>query len=96
MSVSSLDTSQASAGQEEQNDLRKVGAHPDYWYPLLSSHKLKKGKAIGVTFAGEPIVLVRSASGEIYALEDRCVLDLPKLLQPGDVLVFKPCPFGAE
>ena len=72
MSVSSLDTSQASAGQEEQNDLRKVGAHPDYWYPLLSSHKLKKGKAIGVTFAGEPIVLVRSASGEIYALEDRC------------------------
>lgn len=53
-------------------DLRKTGAHPDYWYPLLASKKLKAGKAVRVTFAGEPIVIVRTATGKLFALEDRC------------------------
>jgi hypothetical protein len=25
-------------------DLRRVGIHPDYWYPLAWSHEVKRGK----------------------------------------------------
>jgi renierapurpurin 18,18'-hydroxylase len=53
-------------------DLRRVGAHPDYWYPLAWSRELKAGKAIGRRFAGEPIVLYRGKEGRVFALEDRC------------------------
>ena len=53
-------------------DLRRVGIHPDYWYPLAWSHEVKRGKTHGVTFAGEPIVLARTESGKVFALEDRC------------------------
>jgi renierapurpurin 18,18'-hydroxylase len=53
-------------------DLRKTAIHPDHWYPVARSSELKKGKALGISFAGEPIVLVRTQDGEIYALEDRC------------------------
>jgi phenylpropionate dioxygenase-like ring-hydroxylating dioxygenase large terminal subunit len=53
-------------------DLRRVGIHPDYWYPLAWSHEVKAGKTHGVTFAGEPIVLARTESGKVFALEDRC------------------------
>ena len=34
-------------------DLRRVGAHPDYWYPVAWSHELAPGKALGRRFAGE-------------------------------------------
>ncbi|MFC0399926.1 aromatic ring-hydroxylating oxygenase subunit alpha [Paraburkholderia rhizosphaerae] len=53
-------------------DLRRVHIHPDNWYPLAWSHEVKRGKAHGVRFAGEPIVLVRTESGNVFALEDRC------------------------
>jgi phenylpropionate dioxygenase-like ring-hydroxylating dioxygenase large terminal subunit len=53
-------------------DLRRVGAHPDHWYPVAWSDDLKLGSAIGVRFGEEPIVLVRTKSGRLYALEDRC------------------------
>lgn len=53
-------------------DLRRVAAHPDHWYPVAWSRELKRGKALGVHFAGEPIVLVRTASNAVFALEDRC------------------------
>ncbi|MDQ7979631.1 aromatic ring-hydroxylating dioxygenase subunit alpha [Paraburkholderia sp. SARCC-3016] len=53
-------------------DLRRVHINPDYWYPLAWSHEVKRGKAHGVRFAGEPIVLVRTESGSVFALEDRC------------------------
>jgi renierapurpurin 18,18'-hydroxylase len=53
-------------------DLRKTGIHPDYWYPVACSKDLKAGKTLGVRFAGEPIVLVRSQDNTLYALEDRC------------------------
>jgi phenylpropionate dioxygenase-like ring-hydroxylating dioxygenase large terminal subunit len=52
-------------------DLRRVDIHPDHWYPLALSYEVKRGKAHGVRFAGEPIVLVRTASGTVFALEDR-------------------------
>jgi len=53
-------------------DLRRVGAHPDYWYPLAWSDELKAGRTLGRRFAGEPIVLYRGRSGRVFALEDRC------------------------
>ena len=53
-------------------DLRRVGAHPDHWYPLAWSRDVKLGKTLAVSFAGQPIVLVRTASGALFALEDRC------------------------
>jgi phenylpropionate dioxygenase-like ring-hydroxylating dioxygenase large terminal subunit len=59
-------------GRPTAPDLRKTGCHPDYWYPMLQSGDLKKGTVKGVSFAGEPIVLVRTESGGLFALEDRC------------------------
>jgi renierapurpurin 18,18'-hydroxylase len=53
-------------------DLRAVGTHPDYWYPLAWSRELAPGRAIGRHFAGDPIVLFRSVQGRVFALEDRC------------------------
>ncbi len=53
-------------------DLRRVSVHPNHWYPVAWSREVKAGRAIGVRFAGEPIVLVRPVGGEVFALEDRC------------------------
>ena len=53
-------------------DLRRVGSHPDHWYPLTWSRELKAGKPLAVRFAGNPIVLVRPKEGPVFALEDRC------------------------
>jgi phenylpropionate dioxygenase-like ring-hydroxylating dioxygenase large terminal subunit len=53
-------------------DLRRVGAHPDHWYPLAWSKELKPGTTYAANFAGQPIVLVRPQSGPVFALEDRC------------------------
>ena len=53
-------------------DLRRVGIHPAHWYPVAWSHELKTGKPLAVRFAADPIVLVRPASGPVFALEDRC------------------------
>jgi phenylpropionate dioxygenase-like ring-hydroxylating dioxygenase large terminal subunit len=53
-------------------DLRRVGAHPDYWYPVAWSDELKVGKTLGRRFAALPIVLYRGKSGRVFALEDRC------------------------
>ena len=53
-------------------DLRRTAANPDYWYPLAWSDELKAGQILGRRFAGEPIVLYRGTSGQVFALEDRC------------------------
>ena len=61
---------------ETSTDLRRIDAHPDYWYPVAWSREVKPGKAYAARFAGEPIVLVRpkvqSNDGALFALEDRC------------------------
>src|SRR5580658_5687956 len=53
-------------------DLRRIGAHPDFWYPLARGDELTKGKLLGRRFAGEPLVLYSGENGQAYALEDRC------------------------
>jgi len=53
-------------------DLRRIGAHPDFWYPLAWSYELKAGRTLGRRFAGQPMVLYRGNSGRVFALEDRC------------------------
>ena len=53
-------------------DLRKVGAHPDHWYPVAWSREVRKGRVFASSFAGEPIAVVRPERGELFALEDRC------------------------
>ena len=53
-------------------DLRRVACNPNYWYPVAQSRRLERNKTLEVSFAGEPIVLVRTDSGKVFALEDRC------------------------
>jgi phenylpropionate dioxygenase-like ring-hydroxylating dioxygenase large terminal subunit len=53
-------------------DLRRTGAHPDFWYPLAWSEDLAAGKTLARRFAGAPIVLFRGKAGQVFALEDRC------------------------
>ncbi len=53
-------------------DLRRTGAHPDYWYALAWADELPVGKTLARRFAGQPIVLYRGKSGRVFALEDRC------------------------
>jgi phenylpropionate dioxygenase-like ring-hydroxylating dioxygenase large terminal subunit len=61
-----------SAGPSPSFDLRKIGAHPEYWYPVAWSRELTAGATFAARFAGEPIALVRPNSGAVFALEDRC------------------------
>jgi phenylpropionate dioxygenase-like ring-hydroxylating dioxygenase large terminal subunit len=51
---------------------RSTGLDPNFWYPFARSRKLKPGKTLAVSWAGQEIVLVRPESGAPYALEDRC------------------------
>jgi phenylpropionate dioxygenase-like ring-hydroxylating dioxygenase large terminal subunit len=53
-------------------DLRRVGAHPNHWYPLAWSRELKSGRTYAAAFAGDPVVLVRPKQGAVFALADRC------------------------
>jgi phenylpropionate dioxygenase-like ring-hydroxylating dioxygenase large terminal subunit len=55
-----------------QPDLRRIGLHPDFWYPLARSEDVRPGRTHRAAFAGEPIVLARTERGEVFALEDRC------------------------
>src|SRR5688572_26834111 len=55
-----------------RSDIRKTRINPDFWYPVARSKAVKKGKAHPTSFAGEPIVLVRTKEGDVFAVEDRC------------------------
>jgi len=67
-----VQTQTAVLPSKPSQDLRKTGIHPDNWYPLALSSDLAPGKTLAVSFAGEPIVLVRPNAGDVFALEDRC------------------------
>ncbi|MCH0572220.1 aromatic ring-hydroxylating dioxygenase subunit alpha [Streptomyces sp. MUM 136J] len=53
-------------------DLRRVGVHPDFWYPVALSRSVRGERVIATAFAGERIALYRGRSGAVHALEDRC------------------------
>ena len=53
-------------------DLRRVGANPEFWYPVGLSRSVRRVQAFATAFAGERIVLYRGKSGAVHALEDRC------------------------
>lgn len=53
-------------------DLRRVGANPDFWYPVARSRSVRRGRVRATCFAGERIALYRGRSGTVHALEDRC------------------------
>lgn len=74
MSESHMTTREASPGATKVNglDLRRVGSHPNHWYPIAWSKEVKPGKAHAAHFAGEPVVVVRPKEGPVFALEDRC------------------------
>lgn len=75
--------------EEPVRDLRRVDSHPDHWYPLAWSHELKQGRTLAVSFAGAPIVLVRTKEGRVFALEDRCAhrqVPLSKGLVQGETI----------
>jgi len=55
-----------------QPDLRRIACNPNYWYPLAWARQLKRNRTLSVTFAGDPIVLARTGSNRVFALEDRC------------------------
>jgi phenylpropionate dioxygenase-like ring-hydroxylating dioxygenase large terminal subunit len=63
---------EAEASGAEAPDLRQVGLHPDFWYPLARAAEVPVSGTRLTTFAGAPIVLARSPSGEVFALDDRC------------------------
>jgi len=63
--------SQRSRGSN-QPDLRRIACNPNYWYPLAWARQVKRNKTLSVAFAGDPIVLVRTDSNRVFALEDRC------------------------
>jgi len=58
--------------RSNQPDLRRIAYNPNYWYPLVWARQLKRNKTLSVAFAGDPIVLVRTDSNRVFALEDRC------------------------
>ncbi|MFE5189758.1 Rieske 2Fe-2S domain-containing protein [Streptomyces sp. NPDC056628] len=57
---------------EDAPDLRRVGAHPDFWYPVALSRTVRRGRVVAAVFAGERIALFRTRGGVVHALEDRC------------------------
>ncbi|SHM06090.1 aromatic ring-hydroxylating oxygenase subunit alpha [Actinacidiphila paucisporea] len=59
-------------GSGQLTDLRRVGIHPEHWYPVAESRRVRAGKVLAAEFAGERIAVYRTASGAVHALEDRC------------------------
>jgi phenylpropionate dioxygenase-like ring-hydroxylating dioxygenase large terminal subunit len=72
LSLNEASETPADLSSAGSRDLRRVEIHPDHWYPVAWSRELKAAKPLGVRFAGEPVVLVRTESNTVFALEDRC------------------------
>jgi len=68
------ETDRAATDQEFSDavDLRRVGADPNYWYPVARAGDVRAGKVVAAAFAGERLALYRGRSGAVHALEDRC------------------------
>jgi phenylpropionate dioxygenase-like ring-hydroxylating dioxygenase large terminal subunit len=53
-------------------DLRAVRLARNYWYPVALSKELKRNQMVATQFSADPIVVVRTSAGRLFALEDRC------------------------
>jgi phenylpropionate dioxygenase-like ring-hydroxylating dioxygenase large terminal subunit len=53
-------------------DLRRVGIHPDFWYPVANSRDIPPDTVRAASFAGRRMALFRTRRGGLHALEDRC------------------------
>jgi phenylpropionate dioxygenase-like ring-hydroxylating dioxygenase large terminal subunit len=53
-------------------DLRRTNCHPDYWYPVAWSERVRPGKMLACRYAGEPVAVIRGNDGKLFALENRC------------------------
>jgi hypothetical protein len=58
--------------KNRRQKVRAAGMHPDYWYPVEWTERLKKGKAIEARFWNRSIALYRGDDGRARALENRC------------------------
>ncbi len=45
---------------------------PNYWYAILESNEVKRGKPLGVTRLGEKLVVWRNERGEVAVLHETC------------------------
>ncbi len=61
----------ASAKTKRQKQ-RAAGLHPDYWYPALWSHEIKRGEVKEVVFWRQSFAIFRGEDGVVRALENRC------------------------
>ena len=66
------ETGERERERDQQPDLRRIGLHPDFWYPLARSADVQPGRTHLTSFGGEPIVIARTEAGELFALDDRC------------------------
>ncbi|MDI3406476.1 aromatic ring-hydroxylating oxygenase subunit alpha [Streptomyces cavernicola] len=60
------------AESEADGDLRRVGANPDFWYPVALARRVRPMRVVAAVFADQRIALYRGRSGAVHALEDRC------------------------
>jgi len=62
----------AAARRQYEPYLKAAWGMKNYWYPALFTHELAEGDTKGVTIAGVPILLRRTAAG-VFALRDQCL-----------------------
>lgn len=59
-------------GQTVQNQVREVGIHRDYWYPVAWSNCLKLRQVIPVKVWQASIALYRDEHGQVHAIDNAC------------------------
>jgi renierapurpurin 18,18'-hydroxylase len=67
-----FENEQVSESNHIRPDIRKVNIDPDFWFPVYRASKLKVNKPVATSFAGDPIVLIRTKTDAVFALENRC------------------------
>ncbi len=58
--------------QMVSTDIRQTGIGLDHWLPVGRSNSFRRRTLNKISIAGEDIVIARTESGNLFALEDRC------------------------
>ena len=72
MATSNARPDAAAARRQYEPYLKAAWGMKNYWYPALFTHELAVGDTKGVTIAGVPVLLRRTAAG-VFALRDQCL-----------------------